>query len=57
VVTLASAGRLLSVNVGADVYLCGPGSFTHRPDPLEPSAPDTALICCSQPRDAVTLDL
>jgi ferredoxin-NADP reductase/MOSC domain-containing protein YiiM/ferredoxin len=33
------------------------GEVGYRPDPLEPPAPDTALICCSQPRDAVTLDL
>jgi ferredoxin-NADP reductase/MOSC domain-containing protein YiiM/ferredoxin len=33
------------------------GEVSYRPDPLEPPAPDTALICCSQPRDEVTLDL
>jgi ferredoxin-NADP reductase/MOSC domain-containing protein YiiM/ferredoxin len=33
------------------------GEVSYRPDPLEPAAPDTALICCSQPRSEVTLDL
>jgi ferredoxin-NADP reductase/MOSC domain-containing protein YiiM/ferredoxin len=33
------------------------GEVSYRPDPLEPPAPGTALICCSQPRGEVTLDL
>jgi ferredoxin-NADP reductase/MOSC domain-containing protein YiiM/ferredoxin len=33
------------------------GEVSYRPDPLEPPAPGTALICCSQPRDEVILDL
>jgi ferredoxin len=33
------------------------GAVSYRPDPLEPSAPGSALICCSQPRGEVTLDL
>jgi ferredoxin-NADP reductase len=33
------------------------GEVGYRPDPLEPPAPGTALICCSQPRAEVTLDL
>ena len=33
------------------------GEVGYRPDPLEPPAPGTALICCSQPSGEVTLDL
>jgi ferredoxin-NADP reductase/MOSC domain-containing protein YiiM/ferredoxin len=33
------------------------GEVSYRPDPLEPPAPGTALICCSQPSGEVTLDL
>ena len=33
------------------------GGVGYRPDPLEPPAPGTALICCSQPSGEVTLDL
>ncbi len=33
------------------------GDVSHVPDPLEPPAPGTALICCSKPRGEVTLDL
>ncbi len=33
------------------------GEVSYRPDPLEPPAPGTALICCSQPSSEVTLDL
>jgi ferredoxin-NADP reductase len=33
------------------------GQVSYRPDPLEPPAPGTALICCSQPSGEVTLDL
>ncbi len=33
------------------------GEVGFRPDPLEPATPGTTLLCCSQPRDAVTLDL
>ena len=33
------------------------GEVGYRPDPLEPPTPGTALICCSQPLDEVTLDL
>ena len=33
------------------------GEVGYRPDPLEPPAPGAALICCSQPRTEVTLDL
>ena len=33
------------------------GEVSYRPDPLEPPAPGAALICCSQPRGEVTLDL
>jgi ferredoxin-NADP reductase/MOSC domain-containing protein YiiM/ferredoxin len=33
------------------------GDVSYRPDPLEPPAPGTALICCSRPGGAVTLDL
>jgi ferredoxin-NADP reductase/MOSC domain-containing protein YiiM/ferredoxin len=33
------------------------GGVEYRPDPLEPAAPGTALICCSQPSGEVTLDL
>jgi hypothetical protein len=29
----------------------------YGPDPREPPAPGTALICCSQPSGEVTLDL
>ena len=33
------------------------GQVSYRPDPLEPPAPGSALICCSQPGGEVTLDL
>jgi ferredoxin-NADP reductase/MOSC domain-containing protein YiiM/ferredoxin len=33
------------------------GDVGYRPDPLEPPAPGTALICCSQPSGEVALDL
>ena len=33
------------------------GELDYRPDPLEPPGPGSALICCSRPRGAVTLDL
>jgi ferredoxin-NADP reductase len=33
------------------------GGVTYQPDPLEPPPPGSALICCSQPSDEVTLDL
>jgi ferredoxin-NADP reductase/MOSC domain-containing protein YiiM/ferredoxin len=33
------------------------GDLAYRPDPVEPPADGSALICCSQPRDDVVLDL
>ena len=33
------------------------GEVGYRPDPLEPPAPGTALVCCSQPRTDLVLDL
>jgi ferredoxin len=33
------------------------GEVGYRPDPIEPAAQGTALICCSQPAGEVTLDL
>jgi ferredoxin-NADP reductase/MOSC domain-containing protein YiiM/ferredoxin len=33
------------------------GEVCYRPDPLEPPAPGTALICCSRPSGEVSLDL
>jgi ferredoxin-NADP reductase/MOSC domain-containing protein YiiM len=33
------------------------GDVGYRPDPVEPPADGSALICCSQPRDDVVLDL
>jgi ferredoxin-NADP reductase/MOSC domain-containing protein YiiM/ferredoxin len=33
------------------------GDLDYRPDPVEPPADGSALICCSQPRDDVVLDL
>ena len=33
------------------------GNVGYRPDPVEPPANGSALICCSQPRDDVVLDL
>jgi ferredoxin-NADP reductase/MOSC domain-containing protein YiiM/ferredoxin len=33
------------------------GNVAYRPDPVEPPADGSALICCSQPRDDVVLDL
>jgi ferredoxin-NADP reductase/MOSC domain-containing protein YiiM/ferredoxin len=33
------------------------GSLEYDPDPVEPPAEGSALICCSQPRDDVVLDL
>jgi ferredoxin-NADP reductase/MOSC domain-containing protein YiiM/ferredoxin len=33
------------------------GNLDYSPNPVEPPADGSALICCSQPRDAVVLDL
>jgi ferredoxin-NADP reductase/MOSC domain-containing protein YiiM len=33
------------------------GNVIYNPDPVEPPADGSALICCSQPRDDVVLDL
>jgi ferredoxin-NADP reductase/MOSC domain-containing protein YiiM/ferredoxin len=33
------------------------GELEYNPDPVEPPADGSALICCSQPRDDVVLDL
>jgi ferredoxin-NADP reductase/MOSC domain-containing protein YiiM/ferredoxin len=33
------------------------GDLDYNPDPVEPPAEGSALICCSRPRDAVVLDL
>ena len=33
------------------------GNLEYSPDPVEPPADGSALICCSQPRDDVVLDL
>jgi ferredoxin-NADP reductase/MOSC domain-containing protein YiiM/ferredoxin len=33
------------------------GKLDYSPDPVEPPAPGSALICCSRPRDDVVLDL
>lgn len=33
------------------------GSVNYQPEPLEPPAAGNVLLCCSQPRDEVTLDL
>jgi ferredoxin-NADP reductase/MOSC domain-containing protein YiiM/ferredoxin len=33
------------------------GIVRYRPDPLEPPAPGTALVCCSQPETDLVLDL
>jgi ferredoxin-NADP reductase len=33
------------------------GDVGYRPDPLEPPAPGSALICCAQPTGELTLDL
>src|SRR6185503_7090808 len=33
------------------------GHLEYSPDPVEPPADGSALICCSQPRDDVVLDL
>lgn len=33
------------------------GTITNRPDPLEPPAPGSALICCARPETDLVLDL
>jgi ferredoxin len=33
------------------------GDLDYAPDPVEPPAEGSALICCSQPHDDVVLDL
>jgi ferredoxin len=33
------------------------GAVAYRPDPLEPPAEGNVLICCSQPRSDVVIDL
>ncbi|MCW2596762.1 MAG: Flavohemoprotein, partial [Jatrophihabitans sp.] len=33
------------------------GELRYSPDPVEPPAEGSALICCSQPRNELVLDL
>ena len=33
------------------------GSIIYNPEPLESPAPGNVLVCCSQPKASVTLDL
>jgi ferredoxin len=33
------------------------GTVTYAPDPVDPPADGSILICCSQPRDDLALDL
>jgi ferredoxin len=33
------------------------GDVDYKPDPVEPPASGSVLICCSQPRDDIVLDL
>ena len=33
------------------------GNVTYQPEPLDPAAPGSLLICCSQPQDDLVLDL
>jgi len=33
------------------------GTVRNEPDPLEPPAPGTALICCARPETDLVLDL
>jgi hypothetical protein len=54
--------RLLSVNVGLPRDIAWRGetvrtAVSYQPEPLERPADGTLLICCSQPRDEVILDL
>ncbi|MBV9998908.1 MAG: hypothetical protein JO015_07315 [Verrucomicrobia bacterium] len=62
----------LRVTRNGDFYLCGPPSFgvchtcecaliggavDYHPSPLEPPSEGNLLICCSQPRGEVEIDL
>ena len=55
--TSPSAGRAAPASATPARPRSIAGDLEYSPDPVEPAADGSALICCSQPRDDVVLDL
>ena len=55
--TCPSAGRAAPASATTARPTLIAGDVDYSPDPVEPPADGSALICCSQPRDDVVLDL
>ena len=55
--TSPSAGRAAPASATPARPRSSPAIVDYSPDPVEPPADGSALICCSQPRDDVVLDL
>ena len=55
--TCPSAGRAAPASATTARRRSSPATLDYGPDPVEPPADGSALICCSQPRDDVVLDL
>ena len=55
--TCPSAGRAAPASATTARRRSSPASVDYSPDPVEPPADGSALICCSRPRDDVVLDL
>ena len=55
--TYPSAGRAAPASATPARRRSIAGDLDYNPDPVEPPADGSALICCSQPRDDVVLDL
>ena len=55
--TSPSAGRAAPASATTARRTLIAGAVDYDPDPVEPPATGSALICCSRPRDGVVLDL
>ena len=55
--TCPSAGRAAPASAIPARPRSSPATSHYSPDPVEPPADGSALICCSQPRDDLVLDL
>ena len=55
--TCPSAGRAAPASATPARRRSSRGEVDYDPDPVEPPADGSALICCAQPRDDVVLDL
>ena len=55
--TYPSVGRAAPASATPARPPSSPAMLDYSPDPVEPPADGSALICCSQPRDDVVLDL